>query len=77
MEKPDPYGKWVLHNSKEAKGPIHVQSTDSSWLLRAQLGPTYWSMRSDNLPRKTQRQKQNLSQQDGSRDEKGPEIFAA
>src|SRR5260370_8464395 len=22
MEKPDPYGEWVLHNSKEAKGRI-------------------------------------------------------
>jgi hypothetical protein len=70
MEKPDPYGEWVLHNSKRQRALFHVQSTNCSWLLRAQLGPTYWPMRSDNLPRKTQRQKQKLSQQNGIKDEK-------
>lgn len=38
--------------------------------MRAQLAPRIGPMRSDNLPRKTQRQKQKLSQQNGIKDEK-------
>ena len=60
---------------KKQRALFHVQSTNSSWLLRARLGPTYWSMRSDNLPRKTQRHKQKLSQQNGIKDEKTPSYW--
>jgi hypothetical protein len=31
MEKPDPYGEWVLHNSKEAKG---FASPQDCWQLK-------------------------------------------
>ena len=63
MEKPDPYGEWVLHKSNEAKGGI-PHPVDEQLLAAARAAwPAYWPTRSEHLPRKTQRQKQKLSQQ--------------